>query len=147
MIGREAVLEMMNEADAVYLATADASGPRVRALVNLRRSDLYPSAACFCRGQGFTVYFTTGMSSGKIAEIRANPAVAAYYSDPRRVHGVELRGRAEILTDSELKKTLWDDGWRIYWPAGVDDPDYGIVRLRPDHAAGWWETAPFTLEL
>jgi general stress protein 26 len=147
MVARESVLELMNQAGAVFLATVDGSSPRIRAMVNLRRRDLYPSAAAFCQRQGFTCYFTTSLSSGKVRELRANPQAAIYFCDPERVHGAMLTGLVEILDDPELKKTLWDDSWRIYWPAGPDDPDLVILRLAPALATGWWGTTPFTFEL
>jgi general stress protein 26 len=147
MIDKEAVLEMMNQAEAVDLATVSHGAPRVRALVNLRRRDRYPGSCDFCRGEGFTSYFATSMASGKVGDIRANPSVAVYYSDPDRFRGVELRGRMEILTDPGVKKALWQEEWHIHWPAGAGDPDYVVLRLHPAHAAGWWETAPFQLEM
>lgn len=147
MIARESVLELMDQAGAVFLATVDGSDPRVRAMVNLRRSDQYPSAAAFCRRQSFTCYFTTSLASSKVRELRANPSAAVYYCDPESVHGVMLSGRIEILEDPDLKKTLWHDAWRIYWPAGPTDPDLVVLRLSPALATGWWGTVPFTFEL
>lgn len=140
------VLEMMNEAEAVYLATVSGGAPRIRALVNLRRRDRYPSACEFCRKEGFTSYFSTSGASGKVRDIRVDSCVAVYYSNPRRTRGVELRGRMEILTDPALKRALWRDEWGIYW-RGADDPDYVVLRLKPSDAAGWWGTAPFRLEM
>ncbi len=137
----------MDEADAVYLATVNGAKPRIRALVNLRRCDLYPAPSVFCRSQGFTVYFSTSISSGKAREIATNPSVAAYYCDPRKVHGVMLSGQMEILTDPELKRTLWSDDWLIYWPDGAADPDYAVFRLKPNEATGWWGTVPFHFEV
>jgi general stress protein 26 len=147
MIDKQAVLEMMNEAEAVYLGTVSDGAPRVRALVNLRRRDMEPRACEFCRTEGFTSYFSTSLASAKVSEIRANSSAAVYYSNPTLTRGVELRGRVEILTDPAIRETLWQKEWSIYWPGGADDPDYVVLRLVPDHAAGWWGTAPFHLEL
>ncbi len=147
MMDRQAVLDLMDRSDAVYLATVDGAVPRIRAMVNLRRQDLYPGAAEFCRAAGFTAYFCTSAASGKVRELRANPAASVYYADPLQFHGVELSGRAEVLDDAKLKQTLWDDSWRIYWPAGAADPDCVIVRVVPSEASGWWGSQPFRLDL
>lgn len=141
---RAAALELMDRAAAVYLATAGEGGPRVRAMVNLRR-ERYPAAA-FCRGQGFTVYFATSLASGKVREIRTNPAVAVYYCDPAAFHGVMLAGEMEVLGGAGLKEALWSDDWRVYWPSGPGDPDYAVLRLRPTRAEGWRGTTPFHFE-
>lgn len=147
MIDKESALGVMDQADAVYLATVSGASPRIRAMLNLRRQDLYPGAGEFCRKQGFTSYFATSIASGKVGEIRGNPAVAVYYCDPGKTRGIELSGHMEILTDPELKKALWQDRWLIYWPAGAGDPDYVVLRLEPTRATGWWGTTPFCLEV
>jgi len=147
MVDKESILKVMNEADAVYLATVSGASPRIRAMVNLRRRDLYPGAADFCQKKEFTSYFATSIASGKVREIRANSAVSVYYCDPKEVRGVMLSGHMEILTGSDLKKALWQDQWLIYWPAGADDPDYAVLRLEPTRATGWWGAAPFYFEV
>jgi general stress protein 26 len=146
MVDREAILKLMNESGAVYLATVDGTTPRIRALVNLRRSDFHPVASEFCRKQGSTVYLTTSAASAKVRELRANSAASVYYCDPTETHGVALSGRMEILSDPELKRILWCKGWRIYWPAGPADPDYVVLRMTPTSAEGWWGSAPLAIE-
>lgn len=145
-IDREEILKIMNEADAVYLATVNGTSPRLRPLVNLRRADLYPRVGDFCRREAFVCYFSTSIASGKVKEIQANPSVAVYYCDPKQTRGIEFSGRMEILTDPELKKALWEDDWRVYW-RGPDDPDYVVLRLSPSSASGWWGTKPFRFDL
>jgi general stress protein 26 len=144
MKDKESLFQIMNDSDAVFLSTVNGVRPRVRAMVNLRRTDLYPGAGEFCQQEGFTVYFSTSLASGKIREIQANPEVSVYYCDPKKTHGLELSGACEILSGSELRKTLWQEEWRIYWPGGAADPDYGILRLRPTQITGWWGSIPFT---
>ena len=145
-VDRQAVFELMDASAAVYLATVDSSEPRLRALVNLRRRDQFPGPSAFCRQQGGTVYLATSGASSKVREIRANPAVAVYYCDPGSVHGVSLSGRMEVLSDPELKRVLWDESWRIYWPAGPEDPDYVVLRMKPTGATGWWGSATAEIE-
>jgi general stress protein 26 len=146
MIDKQSLLDLMNNADAVYLATVDGSIPRIRAMVNLRRQDLYPGAAPRCRGEGFTVYMATSASSGKIRELRANPNVSTYYCDPRQFHAITLTGKVEILLDPDLKKELWCDDWRIYWPNGPVESDYIVLRLEPVEATACWGTDTFHLD-
>ncbi len=145
MIERAAVLELMATSPAVYLATSDGARPWIRALVNLRRADLYPGPSAFCRREEFVCYFSTSGASSKVAAVRAHPGVAVYYCDPERTRGVTLGGEMEVLHEPDLKRALWDESWRIYW-SGPDDPDYVVLRLRPTEASGWWGTAPFHLD-
>jgi general stress protein 26 len=147
MTDRERVLELMDEAEVVYLATVSGAAPRIRIVANLRRRDVYPATAGFCRKAGFKVYFATSASSGKIREIRENPAVAAYYAIPAMSRAVMLSGRAEIVTDSCVKKALWSEKWRSHWPGGVDDPNFAVLRLTPTRAEGWWGAARIDFEV
>ena len=146
MVSKQDVLDLMNEADAVYLATIGETGPRIRALVNLRRAELYPGASRICRTDDFTVYLSTSAASDKVREMRANPAVALYYCDADRFQGVTLNGRAEVLDDADLKRALWSDDWRMYWPQGDGDPDYVVVRVKAEAVSGWWGGKPFKLD-
>lgn len=141
------VLHIMDLAEVVYLATVAGPGPRIRALVNLRRRDLFPGPSQTACTKDGTVYLATSGASDKIAEIKANPAVAVYYCIPRQFDGVMLGGRAEILTDADLKEALWSDDWRIYWPDGYSDPDYVVVRIKPDEIRGWRGVSPFVQEV
>ncbi|MFA5264122.1 MAG: pyridoxamine 5'-phosphate oxidase family protein [Opitutaceae bacterium] len=147
MIDKTILLTLLNEADAVYLATIGKCGPRIRAMENLRRNAASPDARNFWIKEGFTVYFSTSAASGKVSEIRETPLATAYFADPRRTFGVELSGTIEVLNDPDLKKRLWNDVWRIYWRLGPDDPDYLLLRLQPRLAAGWKGTKPFKIDL
>lgn len=146
-IDRNDILDVMDRADAVYLATVDGSEPRIRAMVNHRRTDINPRASAFARAAGFGVYFCTSAASGKARELRANPAASAYFALPRESKGVMLAGYAEVLGEMAPKEALWDDRWRVYWPAGPSDPDCLILRLTPRSATGWWGSEPFYLDL
>lgn len=135
-------LDVMNRAAAVYLATIAGQTPRIRALVNLRRADLYPGPSAIAQTGDGTVYLTTAKSSDKVREIEIHAAVAVYYCLPERFLGVMIGGEAEILTDQTLKQALWSEDWRIYWPEGPSATDYVVVRIVPKEIRGWHGTTP-----
>ncbi len=146
MPGNKDLFKLMDEADAVYLATISEKGPRIRALVNLRRSDKYPEPSKIARAGEFTVYLATSLASDKAKDIQSNPAVSVYYCEPKSFHGVMIAGQAEILDDPELKKALWSWDWRVYWPRGASDPDYIVIRIKPEEIKGWWSGSQFKIE-
>jgi general stress protein 26 len=82
-----------------------------------------------------------------MAQIRANPKVSVYFCNPSQFHGLMLGGEIEVVTDAELKKQIWQDGWEIYYPGGADDPEYTILRLLPAFAKGWSGKGPFGFKL
>lgn len=40
-----------------------------------------------------------------------------------------LKGVMEILEDSASKEMIWQDGFTAYYPLGVTDPDYCIIKF------------------
>ena len=129
-------------------ATVDERGrPRVRALFNLRNEPHFPDlVALFSdHDRDMMLLFSTNTSSAKVGEIRANPAVAAYLSVPEESWGLMLAGNAEVVSDDDLRRAVWQDGWERYYPDGYADPDHTVLRLLPDEARGWYRTAKFEL--
>ena len=49
------------------------------------------------------------------------------------------------MTDPDLKKILWDESWRVYFPMEDADPDYVVLRIKPTEAEGWWGLKKFRL--
>lgn len=126
--------ELMRTADSVVVTTIDAGGrPQTRAMLNLCNSTTYPGLRALMaeEGGGFGTWFTTNTSSRKMADLRANPAVSAYYCRASEWRGLMLGGDMEIIDDPALKRRVWQTGWELYYPQGPDDPDYAVLRLRP----------------
>ena len=137
---RRFALGLMETSEAAFLTTIDADGfPQTRAMLNLRNRQQYPALVeMFAPHQDdLLVYFTTNTSSAKVEQIRSNPAVSAYYCNPTKFHGLMLGGVIQVITDSQLKDEIWQDGWEMYCPAGPQDPDHTILSLAPMVAKGW----------
>ncbi|MDA8210414.1 MAG: pyridoxamine 5'-phosphate oxidase family protein [Clostridia bacterium] len=131
---RKLSLELMEIAEAAILTTIDYAGfPQTRAMLNLRRKEQYPGLVeVFAQHvEDFLIYFTTNTSSSKMEQIKKNPNVSVYYSKPRDWRGLMLGGKIEIVTSQEIKESLWQEGWEMYYPGGVSDQDYTILSLRP----------------
>ena len=146
---RKACVELIERAEVVFLTTIDSKGyPQTRALLNLRNKKQFPKLIPFQEGQDeFTVYFSTNMPSQKISQIRDNPKISAYFCDARIFHGLMLGGEIEIITDPAIKHAIWHDDWTMYYPDGVDGAEYGILRLRPTVARGWYQMNKFEINL
>jgi general stress protein 26 len=143
---KQECLKLMETAEGAYLSTIDSDGfPQTRVMGNLRNTKQYPGLTGTFRdhSEDFLIYLTTSKSSAKMQQIRANPKMSVYFCNPGQFHGLMLSGTAEIVTDQGLKKQLWQDGWEVYWPGGVDGPEFTILRLLPDFAKGWYKEGPF----
>jgi general stress protein 26 len=76
-----------------------------------------------------TVWLSTNTSSMRVAQIAKNPKTCLYFVDFDRWEGLMLVGTTEVLQDPESKKRLWEDGDHRYYPKGVNDPDYTVLRF------------------
>lgn len=76
-----------------------------------------------------TFYFTTNTSSMRVSQYRECPNACIYFCDTRFYRGVMLRGTVEVLEDEESKKMIWKDGDTMYYPQGVTDPDYCVLKF------------------
>ncbi len=76
-----------------------------------------------------TFYFTTNTSSMRVEQYSRDPKACIYFCDRRFFRGVMLIGTMEVLTDSKNKELIWKDGDTMYYPGGVTDPDYCVLRF------------------
>ena len=58
-----------------------------------------------------------------------NNHACIYFCDTRFFRGVMLRGTMDVLTDSASKEMIWQEGDTMYYPEGVTDPDYCVLKF------------------
>jgi general stress protein 26 len=75
------------------------------------------------------LFFTTNTSSMRVKQYTKNPKACVYFFDKRFYRGVMLRGTMKVLRDSASKQSIWKDGDEMYYPKGVTDPDYCVLRF------------------
>ena len=143
-------LDLMKVAKAAYLTTIDANEyPETRAMLNLRNSEKYPGLVDIFskREADLTTYFTTNTSSPKIKRMQENSKVCVYYSKPDEWRGLMMAGQLEIVEEPEIKKSLWQSNWTMYYPGGVEDPDYAVLRLRPAFLQGYHQFQQYHIDI
>ena len=74
-------------------------------------------------------YFTTNTSSMRAKQYRDNSKACVYFYDKRFFRGVMLKGTMEVLQDSTSKEMIWKLGDEMYYPKGVTDPDYCVLKF------------------
>ena len=110
---------MADRQKTAFLGSVDADGfPNVKAMLQPRRREGIR-----------TFWFTTNTSSMRVAQFRADPRACIYFCDRRFFRGVMLRGTVEVLTDDAAKRLIWQEGDEQYYPLGVTDPDYCVLRF------------------
>ncbi|MFW9951438.1 MAG: pyridoxamine 5'-phosphate oxidase family protein [Candidatus Thorarchaeota archaeon] len=147
---RKLSLELIESSKAAYLTTIDLEGyPITRAMFNLRNKDQFPEFSGFFKGLNneFEIYISTNTSSSKTSHIKKDPKICVYFCDPENFKGVMFIGEVEVITDMNVKQKLWLDWWTKYYPKGLEDPDYTLLRLRPKMAEFYYKLQKTQFEL
>lgn len=110
---------LIDKQKTAYISSIDKDGyPNTKAMLAPRKRE------------GIQVfYFTSNTSSMRAAQYRENPKACIYFCDRRFFRGVMLRGTMEVLEDAESKEMIWQEGDTIYYPLGVTDPDYCVLKF------------------
>lgn len=76
-------------------------------------------------------YFSTNTSSKRVGQFLKNPKASVYYCDEtlNKYKGALFTGTMEVCTDHATKAFLWRDGFEMYYPRGVDDDDYCVLKF------------------
>ena len=65
----------------------------------------------------------------RVAHYKANPKASIYFCDTKGFKGMMLRGTMEVLTDAKSKEMIWRKGDTQYYPGGVTDPNYCVLKF------------------
>jgi len=109
-------LELVEKSAICMLGTNGEDGfPNIKAMMNLRHEGLKQ------------IWFSTNTSSKRVQQLRKDNRACVYYVDEKNFKGLMLTGIIEILQDIESRKMLWSEGAEVYYPLGVEDPDYSVL--------------------
>lgn len=117
---REEIIALRKSANVAYVGSVNEEGfPQIKGMLVLESESMKVQ------------YFSTNTSSRRVAQFRANPKACVYYVDDTKdkYKGALFTGTIEVCTDHETKAMLWRDGFEMYYPQGVDDPDYCVYRF------------------
>lgn len=109
-----------------HLATVGADG----------EPDVVPVHPCW---EGETLWTMVGTDSVKARNTADNSKVAFHWQVTAEGDGVEVWGTAELFTDVETKKRLWDDVFdydlNAFAPGGPENsPDTAFLAVTPNRA-------------
>ncbi len=147
---KKAALKLISESKAAYLTTIDSEGfPITRAMFNLRNKEQFPEFSEFFQNQEdiFTIYISTNTASTKVEHLKNNPLMCVYFCDADNFQGFMLGGSVEFIENPKLKKNIWLDWWTQYYPKGIEDPDYTLLRLNPKTARYYFKLKQVNFKL
>ncbi|HEX3043523.1 MAG TPA: pyridoxamine 5'-phosphate oxidase family protein [Bacillota bacterium] len=111
-------LELIQKSKIALLGSVDMDGyPNMKAMLNLKNNGLKE------------IWFSTNTSSKRVAQFSRDQKASVYYVDENNFEGLMLIGKIQLLQDDESRKMLWFDGCEKYYPQGVNDPDYTVLKF------------------
>ena len=130
--------------EVIAAKTAETDGYATLALID---ENGYPTASTVStvKADGINwLAFCASLDDNKANRIRkCNRASVCINSNE---YNITLVGTMEILTDSEIKKEMWREGFENHW-SGSDDPNYCVLRFSTERYNLFvgWESATGTL--
>jgi general stress protein 26 len=112
-------LALVNSAKIAMLGTNGDDGyPNIKAMIKVENEGLK------------RIWFSTNTSSKRVAQLLRDPKACVYFVDFDQWKGLMLVGTVEVLQDAESRQRLWTEGDEKYYPLGVTDPDYSVLRFK-----------------
>lgn len=116
---QQTIGNLIDKQSVSFIASVDEDGfPNMKAMLSPRKREGIKE-----------IYFTTNTSSMRVRQYSENPKASVYFFDRRFFRGVMLVGTMEVLEDAESKEMIWRQGDTMYYPHGVTDPDYCVLRF------------------
>ena len=86
-----------------------------------------------------TLWFFTGLSSGKVNELEwnRNPEVNLSYAQPSDSRYVSVSGNGEIVHDRAKMEELCNDIYKAWFAQGLEDPALCLLKVEVSGAEYW----------
>ena len=112
------ITALAERVNSVVVCATDALGyPNAKAMFKMEREGLK------------TFYFSTNLSAKRSQGYLKNAKASIYLMDTETYQGLMLVGEMQVLTDTASKARLWREGNEIYYPDGIEDADYCVLRF------------------
>ena len=108
--------QLVENSKIVMVGTNGENGyPNIKAMMRLKNDGLKK------------FWLSTNTSTKRAQLLKKDNTVCLYFVDENNFAGLMLIGTIEILQGRASKEMLWADGCEVYYPLGVDDPDYTVL--------------------
>lgn len=113
--------QLLQKCETVVIASINAEGyPRPVPIAKIATEGLS------------TIWMSTGSSSLKTTDFHVNPkAGLCFYTGG---DSVALTGEVEVVTDAESKQKFWQNWFIKFFPQGIKDPEYTLLKFRSKQA-------------
>ena len=88
-----------------------------------------------------TLSFLTFRHSLKLKEIEENERVLVSYANSSKYEYVSASGRAKLVDDRKKIKKFWNEGLRVWFPKGPEDPELALLDIDVETVRYWTNAA------
>ena len=112
------IKNLVDSAKVFQISSVDDNGyPNTKAVFRLQNDGI------------MTHYISTNLSAKRSQQYKKNPKACVYFYDADHFMGLMLVGTMEVCTDRHHREMLWREGFEMYYPKGIDDEDYCILKF------------------
>lgn len=108
--------QLVEDSKIVMVGTNGENGyPNIKAMMRLEHDGLKK------------FWLSTNTSTKRVELLKKDNKICLYFVDQEKFAGLMLTGTVEFLQDRQSREMLWNDGCEVYYPLGIDDPDYTVL--------------------
>ena len=132
---REALAIASRSGIAMLGTNGDKGYPNIKAMIKMENEGLN------------RIWLSTNTSSKRVNQLVRNSKACIYFVDFEQWMGLMLVGEVEVLQDRESRQRLWREGFEKYYPLGVTDPNYSVLRFTAQWGNYYHALSNVTFEL
>ncbi|MGC2656336.1 MAG: pyridoxamine 5'-phosphate oxidase family protein [Bryobacteraceae bacterium] len=83
-----------------------------------------------------SIWFFTSKGGALVDEVAKEPVVLLAFQNENSAY-VSLRGRARVVENREKIRSLFKEPYKVWFPAGDEDPDVVLLAVDPIDAEYW----------
>ncbi|SDM46510.1 General stress protein 26 [Oryzisolibacter propanilivorax] len=92
-------------------------------------------------------WFFTSADTVKVREIQQDARVQLVFVDSQAVNFIAVWGRGEVVEDAGLKKKLWREELKEWFPEGPEDKDVLLIKVSATRIQSWGQMGEHVLHL
>ncbi|MES2328886.1 MAG: pyridoxamine 5'-phosphate oxidase family protein [Bacteroidota bacterium] len=83
------------------------------------------------------IWFFTNLQSNKVKDIEIDHFVQLVFAHPGKDSYLDVRGRANVITDAASIREKWNVMVKAWFPEGISDPDICLLQIKTDEVHYW----------
>jgi general stress protein 26 len=83
------------------------------------------------------IWFFTNMRSNKVKDIEIDHFIQLVFAHPGKDSYLDVRGRANIITDKVSIGDKWTPLVKAWFPNGINEPDLCLLQVKTDEVHYW----------